>query len=62
MKFAEKVIETVVPRMQDILDTPVTCHDRLEQAYNVINHAENELRSAIRSVKLLKEQTNELQS
>jgi len=30
MKFAEKVIETVVPRMQDILDTPVTCHDRLE--------------------------------
>ena len=36
VKFADRVIDGVVPRFQDMFESPVTGNDRFECAFNVI--------------------------
>ena len=62
VKFADRVIDVIVPRMRDILAQEVVQGEGIENAYEVLQSAENELRSLKKSNMILRERTNELQN
>ena len=62
VKFADRVIDVIIPRIRDILEQNLVQGERIENAYEVLQNAESELRNTKKSNQILRERTNELQN
>ena len=60
-QFAERVTSYVVPRMSELIETPVADADVHERAYRILETAEHEFRNSKKHCLVMKERYNETQ-